>query len=75
MKFPELKICPSCEKELKPVAEGRENFIIECLRCGFFASTLDMSRADYLANFFPQRSVRAVAKRIADRSVLLQIKA
>lgn len=71
MKPAEIKVCPSCEQELQPVAEGRNNFVAECDTCGFFASTRDMVRADYLANVSQSLGIRITAERIASRSPLL----
>ncbi len=51
MKSPEIKVCPSCDNELQPIPDGRENFVAECDWCGFFASTRDIAHANYLVNF------------------------
>lgn len=66
----EISVCPSCNRELQPVPEGRANFVAECNSCGFFASTRDVARANYLANFRQLPSIAMAAQRIADRELL-----
>ena len=52
------------------MSSGREHFVVECNSCGFFASTRDIARADYLANFRPLPDISVAAQRIADRELL-----
>ena len=70
MKSSELKACPSCNQELQPIPSGRENIAAECNSCGFFASTRDVARAEYLATFRPLPSIAVAAQRIAGRAPL-----
>ena len=70
MKLPEIELCPSCGQDIPPTSENRENFVAECASCGFYASTRDMVRADFLANIRPLPSVSEAARRIAAREPL-----
>ena len=70
MRKPELETCLYCDEKLQPVAHGRANYVAECNSCGFFATTRDVARADFLANFYPLPDIRVAAKRIADRAPL-----
>ena len=69
MRTPEIKKCPSCDRELEQIPDGRENFVAECV-CGFFASTRDMVHADYVANLRPLPSIAEAARRIAAKEPL-----
>ena len=70
MKSPEISVCPNCNRKLKQIPDNKPNLVADC-DCGFFASTQDMERADYLANFYRLPDVRLAARRIAGREPLM----
>ena len=70
MESPEIKLCPSCERELQQIPDNRANFVVECNSCGFFASIRDVARAEYLANVSEFPDIHMTALRIAARKPL-----
>ena len=74
MESPEIKLCPSCDRELQQIPDNRANFVVECNSCGFIASIRDIARADYLANISEFPDVRMTALRIATRTPLSAVR-
>ncbi|NQW21412.1 MAG: hypothetical protein HQ477_11955 [Chloroflexi bacterium] len=71
MSSSEFRSCPGCGRKSEPTTnKTSRNFVVECSKCGFSATTLDVVRADYLANFVPLPDIRIAATRIANRSML-----
>ena len=70
MNSSKIKLCPSCDRELQSISDDRQNIVVDCDRCEFFASIRDIDRAEYLANFRPMPDVRVAAQRIAARAPL-----
>ncbi|MDG0867422.1 hypothetical protein [Candidatus Lucifugimonas marina] len=66
----EFKSCPGCQRESEPTDNLSGNMIASCSKCGFSATTLDVARAEYLANFYPLPDVRVAVKRISNRKML-----
>ena len=67
MNLPEIHVCPACGQEL---GDGIRESVRTWSHCGFYGSILDLSRADYLANFRPLPDIQVAAHRIAIREPL-----
>lgn len=70
MSVPEFISCPGCGRESESTDALSDNVVANCSKCGFSATTRDVARAEYLANFYPLPDIRIAARRISNREML-----